>query len=560
MGDIRPHLDPLQEGDSGGRDEQITLFCEQDKMNIRKIRYDKQEVIMKTTMGKRRFGPALCCLFGVLALALLGLTEARAAFESESSCGAVFHNSTTCRGAFNPTVNTKIQLPPNGILDYTTVTIPAGVTVTFGKNAANTPVIIRTSGDVVINGAIDVSAMTSPTSSGTSGDGNFGDDGQPGTGGPGGFDGGMGGRSPLFGGATYLYGGAGKGPGGGGAGGQGYPGWVNVGAGGGGGGFGSAGAGGSWGGAGGATYGQSTLLPLIGGSGGGGGGAGSSFNGAGGGGGGGAIMIASSGTITMGNGAGGSGRIYANGGGGGASDGTNCGGGGGGGSGGAIRIVAERLVRNYDGYLQAIGAGGGGGCSSGGGGGGTGITRVEANNLTGWTSGNSNPGYTFGLPGHVLVPNNPTLRIVSVTAGPTTLAVPASPTGNADVTFPTGTTTATVNLAATGIPTGSTADIHIIPTSGAVRDKKLSSAFSAPDANGVSTATATVTLSPGNNVLQAAVTYTVTEVIAMSLPKFDGEYVAKIRVEGGMDGKSRVTYITASGKEYPADGSVKKTG
>jgi hypothetical protein len=38
----------------------------------------------------------------------------------------------------------------------------------------------------------------------------------------------------------------------------------------------------------------------------------------------------------------------------------------------------------------------------------------------------------------------------------------------------------------------------------------------------------------------------------MNLPKFNGEYVAKIRVEGGMDGKSTVTYITASGKEYPA--------
>jgi hypothetical protein len=515
---------------------------------------------MKTTIRKRRTVPALWCLFGVLALTLLGLTEARAAFESESSCGAVFHNSTTCQGAFTPTVNTKVQLPPNGILDYTTVNIPAGVTVTFGRNAANTPVIIRTSGDVVINGTINVSAMTSPTNSGTAGDGNFGDDGLPGTGGPGGFDGGMGGRSPLFGGATYQYGGAGKGPGGGQAGGQGHYSWVNIGAGGGGGGYGSGGGAGSYGGAGGATYGQATLLPLIGGSGGGGGGAGSSFNGAGGGGGGGSIMIASSGTITMGNGAYLTGRIFANGGAGGGTAGTNCGGGGGGGSGGAIRLVAERLVRNYDAYLQAVGAAGGGGCTSGGGNGGIGITRVEANSLTGWAVGNSDPGYTFGLPGHVFVPNNPTLRIVSVTAGTSTLAVPASPTGNADVTFPTGTTAATVNLEATGIPTGSTADIHVMPTSGAVRDKKLSSAFSAPDANGVSTATATVTLSPGNNVLQAAVTYTVTEVIAMSLPKFDGEYVAKIRVEGGMDGKSRVTYITASGKEYPADGSVKKTG
>jgi len=140
---------------------------------------------------------------------------------------------------------------------------------------------------------------------------------------------------------------------------------------------------------------------------------------------------------------------------------------------------------------------------------------------------------------------------VTPTAGPDSGVVktsPANPTGNADITFQTGTTTATVSLLATDIPSGSVADVHVIPASGAARTKVLSSAFT----SGL-TATATVTLSPGNNVLLAAVTYTVTEVIAMNLPQFNGEYVAKIRVEGGMDGKSQVTYITASGKEYPAN-------
>jgi hypothetical protein len=499
---------------------------------------------------------------------LIQITVKRAqagTFESGSTCGVAFYNSSTCRGAFSPTVNTTVQLPPNGILDYTTFTIPSGVTVYYAKNAANTPVIIRTSGDVRIEGSINVSAMTSATNSGTYGDGNLGDDGQPGTGGPGGFDGGYGGLSSLFGGAAFQLGGAGKGPGGGLAG----PNYnSNYTVGGGGGGFGTAGVSRGYGMVGGSSYGQATLLPLLGGSGGGGGLAGTTYNGAGGGGGGGAILIAagtasSPATITVGkNGT--YGYIYADGGGGGNSAGSGCGGEGGGGSGGAIRLVANTLACP-NGYcaMYARGGNGGNSCWNNGGNGAAGIIRIEANNITTWTTGNTNPAYSTGLPGHVLVPKDPvtlldpTIRIVSVTptsgaSSGVTANAPANPTGNADITFPTGTTTATVSLVATGIPSGSTADVHVIPASGATRSKVLSTAFSVPDVNGVSTATATVTLSPGNNVLQAAVTYTVTELVAMNLPKFNGEYVAKIRVEGGMDGKSQVTYITASGKEYPA--------
>ena len=92
----------------------------------------------------------------------------------------------------------------------------------------------------------------------------------------------------------------------------------------------------------------------------------------------------------------------------------------------------------------------------------------------------------------------------------------------------------------------------------AARSSALSSALSgASDAS--TTATATVTLSPGNNVLMAAATYTVTELLAMNLPTFDdGVRVAQIRVESTMGGESRVIYITATGKEYPADGIKKK--
>jgi hypothetical protein len=284
------------------------------------------------------------------------------------------------------------------------------------------------------------------------------------------------------------------------------------------------------------------------------------YNGAGGGGGGGAIQIAAGtasvpSTITVGTTANSNaGRIYADGGAGGASNNSYGGGGGaGGGSGGAIRLVADKLAcPNAWCWMQALGGACGQGYPWCGGAGSSGIIHLEANTITGWNTGRTNPSYTFGLPGHAMVPNNPTLLITSVTATSTPVPVPANPTGNADITFPQGTTTVTVSLAATNIPVGTTVTVYVVPASGALRTSALSNALSGSDAS--STATATVTLSPGNNVLLAAATYTVTEMIALNLPTFDdGIRVAKIRVESTMGGESRVTYITASGKEYPAD-------
>ena len=48
---------------------------------------------------------------------------------------AIAYNSgsTGADGAFNPVVDTEVVLPPDGIFNYTTVTIPAGVTVTFKR-------------------------------------------------------------------------------------------------------------------------------------------------------------------------------------------------------------------------------------------------------------------------------------------------------------------------------------------------------------------------------------------------------------------------------------------
>ena len=90
----------------------------------------------------------------------------------------------------------------NGVLNFTTVSVASGITLSFVKNAANTPVTILASGDVTITGSIRVAGE------------NAGVLGRPGRGGPGGFDGGMGGD-----GVNFTSGTNGVGPGGGGGGG-----------------------------------------------------------------------------------------------------------------------------------------------------------------------------------------------------------------------------------------------------------------------------------------------------------------------------------------------------
>ncbi|MBI5562412.1 MAG: hypothetical protein HY894_06130 [Deltaproteobacteria bacterium] len=520
---------------------------------------------MKIINGRwRPWRAGLVPAAAIAAATILSAGQAQAVFDSGSVCPS----GPTCLGAFSPTVDTVIQLPPDGILDYTTFTVPQQVTVTFTKNAANTPVVIRTSGDVAIRGYLDVLGDAAKDC-GTYGDGKLGDDGQPGKGGPGGFDGGFGGMSANFGGSYGAHGSPGHGPGGG-QGGYQYPSnqWPLYGRTGGGSGGGSqeagscafAGWGCTWADAipGGVSYGQASLLPLVGGSGGGGGTAGSSFNGCGGGGGGGAVLIASSTSITV------QGHINADGGRGGYDYGQGAGGAGGGGAAGSIRLVSESVWRdgNYwwdtrgwwmDSRLYARRGGGGYNDQDGwnnGGYGGYGWIRIEANN-TNW-SGYTDPGYSFGLPGPLSVPNTPSL-VISKVAG---VAVPANPTGSADVTLPQGTAMpVTVEVAGVNIPRGTTVTVRTVP-SGANATSTLTTALDGLS-DAATTATASVTLGDGNNVLIASATYTVTQLIAMNLPTFNGERVAKVRVETEMGKKgTKVTYITASGKEYPAKTGV----
>lgn len=208
--------------------------------------------------------------------------------------------------------NTTIPLPPDGKLHYRSLIVNSGVTVTFQKNARNTPVFLLSQGDVIVNGTINVAGSVAPDNTG-------------GAGGPGGFDGGK----PGFG--AEVPPGHGFGPGGapGGINNCGNPGDAGAGS------YGSAGT------VGGPTYGSALLIPIIGGSGGGGGAGQPGF---GGGGGGGAILIAAntrivvSGTI---NARGGVNRTCLN-----------------GGSGGAIRLVSFKVEGT--GLLDVRGGGSGG--------------------------------------------------------------------------------------------------------------------------------------------------------------------------------------------------------
>ena len=122
-------------------------------------------------------------------LSLLMLTTLAASLSAQAAFDS---GSTGSDGALSPTVNTAIPLPESGVLNYTSINIPSGVTVTFIRNIANTPVYLLAKNDVTIAGVIDIrGGDAKPT--GTYGDGALADDGLPGLGGPGGYDGGRGG-------------------------------------------------------------------------------------------------------------------------------------------------------------------------------------------------------------------------------------------------------------------------------------------------------------------------------------------------------------------------------
>lgn len=427
-------------------------------------------------------------------------------------------------GDFAPTNNITINMAdhPDGIYQYRSVNIPAGVTVSFIPNANNTPVVWLVQSNCFIGGSINLDGQSS-----------F----QGGNGGSGGFAGGSGGLG--------VPGGNGLGPGGGFGGSQtgsyGYKYW---------GGNGSYATPGSVASvymviseaASGNTYGNDFILPLIGGSGGGG----SAVEvGAGGGG---AILIAASGTITLG------GSISANGG-----SGTQNSGGGGG-SGGSVRLVATTLT-------------GGGTISSSGGcspyyaspfsycsPAGKGRIRLDSlvNTLSG-LSGFQGVVTTGFQPIIIPAPAQQVQLAITSIAG---IAVPANPSGsllNPAVIIPgQQANPIPVVVQCSNIPLNTTITVQVNPAIGAtVTVVGLNNVGTQAS----STATIPVNMPRGGGVILATAVTPITFASNDNGQKYqsyaktgwttDGERFAKVELTVAPGGKQRIVYQTASGKRYP---------
>jgi hypothetical protein len=476
----------------------------------------------------------------VVALAALaiggGVTGAAAQTFSSGSTGA--------DGAFNPpasvppgtTVNGStytVPVPPNGTFHFTTITIPAGTIVKFARNTTNTPVTLLASGDVTIAGTMDVSGSAGANYLLTTATYSTG-----GKGGPGGYDGGAGETRAGSTGAGNGQGpGGGKGPTGSPSGSMGCPG--------GGAGYLAAGTtsysycGATYDGVGGPTYGNTALLPLLGGSGGGGGGGIFGQTGAGGGGGGGALVIASSGTLTL------TGALWAKGGVGGNGNSANAQtAAGGGGTGGAIRLMATRLAGS-GGAVLANGGAGGTTYGGSGGAGALGRIRLESFSSTAaWTFSHA-PSQT--VPGTVQLPSTPVLSISSV-AGVAAPGAPQAAYAVPDITLPaTATSPVAVILSAANVPLGTTITVTATPFQGTATTA-VSSGLSGT--LGASTATASVAIPLTQPVVLGATATFPLMAMAGDGPLYAaGEEITHVRVAAVVGGPSTVTYLTKSGRE-----------
>lgn len=322
--------------------------------------------------------------------------------------------------------------------DFTTITIPAGVTVKLSAGWSNGPVYWVVSGAVIIAGNVDLSGEKGHDRTKTTVDRRVAVPG------PGGYPGGLGGN---YGSNSSGAAQPGAGPGGG----TSAPNtaqynYLNYGLGG--------------------TFsGTKFLVPLVGGSGGGGGSSGTYQTwGAGGGAGGGALLVASSISITIPS----TGRILAIGGVGGIGipnsyEGCNDGAGGSG-SGGGIRLVAPLLAGN--GVLEVEGSGTySAWCPSMAAGMGT--VRLEAFQHS-WTY-SINGNYSQGSPLNSFVPAGPapgvTVFAISSTIGNQTVPVflPDNPTGSFDLPDATVNSSAplTVEIRARGVPAGTNVDLYV---------------------------------------------------------------------------------------------------
>lgn len=372
------------------------------------------------------FRGAVCCLvFAILA-------NAQTFNSGSNGTDGALNITTTGRTVLDPYAM-GLDADRDNVYNFTTVNIAAACTLRLGSDRLGTkPVYWLCSGDVTINGVIDISGENGHESIAPH---------RPAIAGAGGFNGGVGYQKDVCE-ATN-----GEGPGGGRTG-------VSLGNDqGSGAGYAIQGTNVMWGATvctyGGKAYGNKYLLPIIGGSGGAGGVSHNGSPGRGGGAGGGALCIASSGKVTI------NGNIDCRGG---CQSTYYDGHGAGGGSGGAVRVVAN-------------GVGGNGGinvlskqnqiCGDCMGQASPGRIRVETYSMT-MNSYNFLPGAIFATPGSPLFPpteSAPQVRISSIDG----IAVTQNPNGSfavPDIVINKG-DTALISIAAQNIPVGTAVNLSL---------------------------------------------------------------------------------------------------
>ena len=382
----------------------------------------------------------------LLLIAMMTLTLNAAAQFSSGSTGAdgpLDYSNVTAGSTviFDPTKFTAAPHPTGqNIYNFTTITIPANVTVVLSGQNLTGPVFWLAQGDVRINGTINLSGQAgSPITTDVALR-------VPSIPGPGGYSGGVGG-----GGSANSPGTAGNGPGGG------RPGNFTT-----------------DGHAIGGTFTGSATGPLVGGSGGGGGRGGindARFDG-GGGAGGGALLIASSTSITV------NGVINANGGIG--NSGFTCAGGG---SGGDIRLAANSISGN--GSVTATA----GVANCAGRNGTDGSIQFEAFQISGVSSG---PGAAQSAPGALFLPTVPVSIQVASVGG---VNLPTTPSGSfqtPDVVINSN-SPVTVSIQTTGIPPGTVLTLNVFSENGTFQTVQTSPLAGTLQS---STATASVTFQP----------------------------------------------------------------
>jgi hypothetical protein len=213
---------------------------------------------------------------------------------------------------------------------------------------------------------------------------------------------------------------------------------------------------------------------------------------------------------------------------------------GGGGSGGGIRLVATKIAGN--GPITAAGASGGNWSNSGPqGGGGAGRIRLESEIYTRTT--NTDPPYTSGQPGALVVAGVPTIRIASV-AG---VAAPAEPTGSADIVLPANTPNpVAVVIETTNVPLGTTILVTLTPPSG---QPVPSTSGGLTGTQAAASATASVNLVDGASVLLASLSFTVSGAQQLALSRYTGgEPVVAVELAAGMGAQGSTTFVTKSGR------------